>query len=119
MFILTIILSCKKNKLRSTEYLIKNNTLAVLIINSCSVNRSSTGTKETCLTDNINANDLFSLRKTHFKDGVTISDAFSKLEIKSNTISNKKDVLDNNLWVKEVNGNNIKYTLTVDSLFFK
>jgi hypothetical protein len=108
--------SCSKDKTRPTEFFIKNLCPQKIHTHTCILPLDA-GT-ETCADNNINSGITFSLRKINATDKITIKQTFTEIEISENGITSTKDPFDMSLWTKSMNGNNVEYTLTVDSLFF-
>ena len=69
--------------------------------------------------DYIPANSIFSLRKVNITDKAVIKDIFESIEIYQNSQKSVKNPIDQDIWLKELSGNQLTYTLVVDASFFR
>jgi hypothetical protein len=118
--ILTI-LSCKKNKTKTADFIIQNATNKQIVVRSCAYSRTMDGgATNNCLTDNISSGTSQSIRALEKNDAenVKVDDMFEVLEISRNGIKTGKNTFDDALWIKTVSDSKVEYILTVDSTFF-
>ena len=62
---------------------------------------------------------MFSLRKIDITGKAVIKDIFVSIEIYQNSKKTVKDPMDQSLWLKELLGKQLTYTLVVDASFFR
>ena len=98
-----------------------------IIVNNCNVaidsyakgrNAPSIG-HEFEIHDHIPANHTLSLRKIDITDKATVKDIFVYIEIYQNGQKSIKNPMNQDLWDKTFVNNQLKYTLVVDSSFFR
>jgi len=111
-----LLFSCEDKEYYKGEYIIINDSNEAIDCYAVGRNISAPSVE---IHDYISANSMLSLRKVDITDKAKVEDIFVSIEIYQNGQKATKNPMNQELWIKTDSNNQLTYTLTVDSTFFR